>query len=159
MCRTLISLQFLLYKEEKIGYFQMCCLIETHFKMTPVYFYSKSKHKKKSLPGGKIVIWSFRPMPLTPLFIEILKNLEVVCKSKIITDPVSRAIVIQAIASSRSSWHSSTTTPNRKVLELPSILHKLFRDWRWAYKSSAAYLFMYTMQKEIFYSSEKQTWK
>lgn len=157
MCRTLLSLQFLLYKEEKLGYFQMCCL--RHALKWLQCISTQKANIKKCLPGEKIVIWSFRPMPLTPLFIEILKNLEVVCKSKIITDPVSRAIVIQAIASSRSSWHSSTTTPNRKVLELPSILHKLFRDWRWAYKSSAAYLFMYTMQKEIFYSSEKQTWK
>ena len=107
--------------------------------------------KKSYLPGENLSSEILELCNLTPLLIKILRNFEVACKSKIITDPVPRAIVIQAIASSRSSWHSSTTkssTPNREVLELPSILHKLFRDRRWTYKSRIA--FTDKMWKEIF---------
>lgn len=106
---------------------------------------------KKSLPGKNLSSKVLELCNLSPLLIKIVKNLEAVCKPKIITDPVTRATVIQAIASSRSSWHSPTTksfTPKRKVLELPSILHKHFRHWWWTYKSSAE--FMDKMWKEIF---------
>lgn len=70
----------------------------------------------KSLSGKKLPSVLLELCYLTLIFTKILKNLEVVCMSKIITDPVSRATVIQAIASSRSSWRLSATTPNRKVL-------------------------------------------
>lgn len=60
-------------------------------------------NKQKSPPGKNLSSTVLELCNLTPLLIKILRNLEVVCKSKIITDPVPRAIVIQAIASSRSS--------------------------------------------------------
>lgn len=66
-------------------------------------------NKQQSLAGKKLSSKVLELCSLTPLLIKILKNLQVVCKSKVITDPVPRAIVIQATGSSRSSWHSSTT--------------------------------------------------